>query len=82
MTAARWVYAPAPFHNYNKGIEMMTAALNESDMEKDDLFNAYSGIGYAHIQQKKDSLARPWLIKSLELYPSNKYTRSLLDKLR
>jgi tetratricopeptide (TPR) repeat protein len=82
MTAARWVYAPAPFHNYNKGIEMMTAALNESDMEKDDLFNAYSGIGYALIQQKKDSQARPWLLKSLELYPSNKYVKSLLDKLR
>jgi hypothetical protein len=82
MTAARWVYAPAPFHNYNRGIEMMTAALNESDMEKDDLFNAYLGLGYAHIQQKKDSLARPWLLKSLELYPSNKYARSLLDKLR
>jgi hypothetical protein len=82
MTAARWVYAPAPFHNYNRGIEMMTAALNESDMEKDDMFNAYLGLGYAHIQQKKDVLARPWLLKSLELYPSNKYARALLDNLR
>jgi tetratricopeptide (TPR) repeat protein len=82
MTAARWVYAPAPFHNYNKGIEMMTAALNESDMEKDDLFNAYLGLGYAHIQQKKDALARPWLLKSLELYPTNKYARALLGNLR
>jgi hypothetical protein len=82
MSAARWVYAPAPFHNYNRGIEMMTAALNESDMEKDDMFNAYLGLSYAHIQQKKDALARPWLIKSLELYPSNKYARSLLDNLR
>jgi hypothetical protein len=82
MTAARWVYAPAPFHNYNRGIEMMTAVLNECDMEKDDMFNACLGLGYAHIQQKKDALARPWLLKSLELYPSNKYARSLLDNLR
>jgi hypothetical protein len=82
MTAARWVYAPAPFHNYNRGIEMMTAALNESDMDKDDMFNAYVGLAYAHIQQKKDALARPLLLKSLELYPTNKYARSLLENLR
>jgi hypothetical protein len=46
MIAARWVYAPAPFHNYGKGIEMMSAVLNEGDMDKDDMFNVYSAIGY------------------------------------
>jgi tetratricopeptide (TPR) repeat protein len=81
LIAARWVYAPSPFNNYRKGIEMMTAILSESDPEKDDLFNIYSAIGYAYIQQKKYAEARPWLIKSLEVYPSNKYIQSLLSKL-
>jgi len=80
MIAARWVYAPSPFHNYRKGIEMMSVIPKESNMEKDDMFNVYSAIGYAHIQQKNYSLARPWLLKSLEVYPTNKYIQTLLAK--
>ena len=80
ILAARWVYAPAPFHNHRRGIEMMEAIITEGDMEKDDMFNVYSGIGYAYVQQKKYAEARPWLLKSLEVYPSNKYVQSLLAK--
>jgi len=80
MIAARWVYAPAPFHNYNKGIQMMNAILGEGDMDKDDRFNVYSAIGYAYVQQKKYADARPWLQKSLEIYPTNKYVQTLLAK--
>lgn len=78
LIAARWVFAPAPFHNYRKGIEMMTAILTEGDLEKDDRFNVYLAIGYAYARQKKQEDARPWLQKALEVYPSNKYARSLL----
>jgi tetratricopeptide (TPR) repeat protein len=81
LIAARWVYAPAPFNNYNKGIEMMNAIPNESNMEKDDVFNVYSSLGYVYIQQKKYAQARSWLLKSLEIYPTNKYAQSLLAKL-
>jgi tetratricopeptide (TPR) repeat protein len=80
MIAARWVYAPAPFHNYRKGIEMMNDILSKGDTEKDDLFNVYLSIGYAYIQQKKFSDARPWLQKALGVYPTNKYARELLAK--
>jgi tetratricopeptide (TPR) repeat protein len=82
LIAARWIFAPAPFHNVKKGIGMMEAILTESDMEmeKDDLFNVYSALGYAHIRQKKNGDARPWLLKSLEVYPTNKYAKSLLEK--
>ncbi|GHV94742.1 hypothetical protein AGMMS50293_10620 [Spirochaetia bacterium] len=80
MIAARWVFAPAPFHNYRRGIEMMTAILTESDMGKDDRFNVYCAIGYAYVQQKKYAEARPWLLRSLEVYPTNKYIQSLLAK--
>ena len=81
MIAARWVFAPAPFHNYRKGIEMMSAIINDGDMDKDDRFNVYSAIGYAYVQQKKTSDARPWFQRSLEIYPTNKYVGEMLSKL-
>jgi len=81
MIAARWVYAPSPFNNFKKGIEMMSAIPNESNMEKDDMFNVYIAIGYAYFQQKNFEQARIWIEKSLEVYPSNKFAKSLLDKL-
>jgi tetratricopeptide (TPR) repeat protein len=80
MVAARWVYAPSPFHNYKKGLEMMEAIIAEGDMEKDDRFNVYLSIGYAYVQQKKTIEARPWFIKAQEVYPSNKYVQELLKK--
>jgi hypothetical protein len=49
-------------------------------MPPDDLFNVYSAIGYVYIQQKKYTEAKPWLLLSLEVYPTNKYVRSLLGK--
>jgi tetratricopeptide (TPR) repeat protein len=80
IVASRWVYAPAPFHNHKRGIEMMTDVLTKGDMEKDDRFNVNSAIGYAYIQQKKYADARPWLLKSLEIYPSNQFIAELLAK--
>jgi tetratricopeptide (TPR) repeat protein len=81
MIAARWVYAPAPLHNYRKGIQMMEEIITGGDMGKDDAFNVYSAIGYVYIQQKKYAEARPWLLKSLEIYPSNKYIQGQLESL-
>jgi tetratricopeptide (TPR) repeat protein len=78
IIAARWVYAPTPLHNYKKGIQMMEAIITEGDMEKDDHFNVYSAIGYAYVQQKKYADARPWLLKALEVYPSNQHAAGLL----
>jgi tetratricopeptide (TPR) repeat protein len=80
IVAARWVYAPAPLHNHKKGIQMMQAIISEGDMEKDDTFNVYSAIAYAYIQQKKHAEARPWLLKALEVYPTNKFAAELLAK--
>jgi tetratricopeptide (TPR) repeat protein len=80
IVAARWVYAPSPFHNYRKGIQMMEAIITEGDMEKDDQFNVYSAIGYAYVQQKKYADARPWLLKALEVYPGNQHAAGLLGQ--
>ncbi|MCL2128359.1 MAG: hypothetical protein FWH38_08895 [Treponema sp.] len=78
IVAARWVFAPAPFSNHKKGIEMMKEILDNGDMEKDDRFNVLSAIGYAYIQQKKNDEAGPWLLRSLEIYPTNKFVAGLL----
>ncbi|MDR2941170.1 MAG: tetratricopeptide repeat protein [Treponema sp.] len=80
MLAARWVYAPWPLYDYKKGIEMMTVIPQECNYDKDDLFNVYLAIGYAYFQQKNYSQAKPWLLKCLEVYPSNKYAKTLLAK--
>ena len=83
LIAARYVYAPAPFHNYRKGIRMMQAIIDDFDhrLHKDDRFNVYSSIGYALNQQKKYEDAKTWFIKSLEVYPDNKYIKGLLAGL-
>jgi tetratricopeptide (TPR) repeat protein len=80
MIAARWVFAPAPFHNLKRGIQMMEDILKEHEtvMQKDDLFNVYSAIGYAYLRQKNNSGAKPWLEKSLEIFPTNKFVGNLL----
>ena len=80
IVASRWVYAPAPFHNHRRGIEMMMAIPNNSDMEKDDHFNVFIAIGYAYLQQRKYDDARPWLLRAQEIYPTNKYVVELLNQ--
>jgi hypothetical protein len=51
MIAARYAFAPRPFGNYPKGVQLLREILNanEAIMKKDELFNVYSGIGYAYI---------------------------------
>jgi len=80
MIAARWVYAPAPLNNYKRGLEMLSAIINECDMDKDDLFNVYLGFGYVYTQQKNHDQAEQWLLKALSVYPTNKFAKSLLVK--
>jgi tetratricopeptide (TPR) repeat protein len=79
MIAARYVYAPAPFHNYKRGIQMMQDIINQGDLvlEKDDRFNVYSAIGYAYYQQKRHTEAELWLQKALGLYPTNQFVQTL-----
>jgi tetratricopeptide (TPR) repeat protein len=82
MIASRWVYAPSPFNNLKRGIQMMEDILNnfEARLQKDDRFNVCSAIGYAYLQQKKPQEARLWLQRSLSVYPTNQYVQTLLSK--
>jgi tetratricopeptide (TPR) repeat protein len=80
MLAARYVYAPSPFNNFKRGIQMMEDILAKNDrgLQKDDLFNVYSAIGYAYFQQKKYGEAKPWFEKSLSVFPTNKFVGNML----
>jgi len=80
LIASRWVFAPGILGNPKKGIEMMMDILENCDMGKDDYFNVYSAIGYAYLQLRKPAEARPWLLRSLEYYPANKFVNGLLSK--
>lgn len=81
MIACRWVYAPSPFNNFRRGMDMLNAILTEADVEKDDRFNIYISIAYVHTKQKNISQARSFIQKALEIYPTNKYAKNLLDEL-
>jgi tetratricopeptide (TPR) repeat protein len=73
LIAARWVYAPAPFHNIKKGINEMKEILSGSyDLQKEDYFNVYYSIAYAYNRSKQAGEAKSWLEKALEVYPGNK----------
>jgi len=78
--ASRWVYAPVPFNNLRRGIEMMQSLLGNSGMQKDNFFNVYVSIGFAYVRQRKYDEARPWLLRAQEIYPSNKFVTELLGK--
>jgi tetratricopeptide (TPR) repeat protein len=72
LIAARWIYAPAPFHNINKGIKEMNDILSGSyDLQKEDYFNIYYSIAYAYNRNKKTDEAKSWLEKALDIYPEN-----------
>lgn len=83
LQTAQHIYAPSPFHNHKKGIREMQEILEDSSvrLEKDDMFNLISAIGYGYLQQEKINEARTWLLKALEVYPGNKYVQSLLKDL-
>ena len=83
LIASQYVYAPAPFHNYKKGLEMMQAiyANFENRLYRDDRYNVYLGIGNAHYQLNRKEDARIWFVKALELYPDNKRAKKLIAEL-
>ena len=74
IVGSRWVFAPAPFHDLNKGISIMKGILSGNyEMQKDDLFNVYTALAYAYLRNKDKAEAKIWIDKALTLYPSNKY---------
>ena len=84
MKSAQYIYAPSPFHNYKKGIKEMKEILDDKSvrLEKDDLFNITSAIGYGYMGKKEYEDAEIWLKKSLVYYPNNNYVNGLLNDIK
>ncbi|MDR0583412.1 MAG: tetratricopeptide repeat protein [Treponema sp.] len=81
--ASRWVFGPGLLGNPQKGIRDMQTILNgQSDLQKNNFFDIYSAIGYAYIRLKKYQDALPWVQKSLEIYPTNKFAGGLLSQIQ
>ena len=82
LIASRWVFAPRPFNDIPRGINIMKSILTDSDPDKCDLYNTYYSIGAGYELLKNPSEAILWVNKSLELYPTNKESLELLDRLK
>jgi tetratricopeptide (TPR) repeat protein len=83
LIASSKVYPPPIYGgNPEKGIELMQKANRMPDIEKDDRFNIYSGIGVAYEKLGEKEKAAYWLEKALELYPENVYAREQYEKVR
>ncbi|ERJ94235.1 tetratricopeptide repeat protein [Treponema lecithinolyticum ATCC 700332] len=81
---AQYIYAPGAFRNLERGIKEMKAVLADPDvyLEKDDVFNINSAIGYAYVHQEKYDEALPWIEKALEVYPTNFFVLTLKNQIQ
>jgi len=79
LIAAHSVFAPRPFANTRRGMEMMKAIPENSSMEKSDVFNVAVAIGWAYIRQGRHGEAGPWILKALEVFPTNGSAAGLLE---
>ncbi len=73
------LYTPKLFGgNPREGLTLFTKLVEREDLERDDLFNIYSGIGVGWSMEKNDEKAEEWLSKALEVYPGNIYLKRIL----
>ncbi len=66
----------------DEGLRLMEEASEKPDIEKDDLFNIYSGYGIAYTKLEDYEKARFWLESALMLYPDNAYVNEEYEKIR
>lgn len=82
LLASAEIYSPSIFGGKpQKGIQIMQEALEMPDLDKEDLFNIFSGIGIAYSRLKKYDKAKLYLARSLELFPDNFYANEEIRKL-
>ncbi len=64
-----------------RGIELMQEALRSPELDKEDLFDAYSRMGIAFGKLRNFEKARDYLNRSLALFPNNIHANEELEKL-
>lgn len=88
LEAGEKIYSPRLFGgNPNKGIDMLLSLLdggitNGHGPDREDLFNIYSGIGYAYAVLGKNNDALLWFRKALRIYPGNVFARGMIEIVR
>ena len=81
LKAARYIYAPKIFADQKKGRKMLLEGLETMPyFPPDDEFNFNLAMGYSYIQTKDKEEALEYLDKALEVYPSNKYCKTLIEE--
>lgn len=81
LKAARYIYAPKIFADQKKGRKMLLEGLETMPyFPPDDEFNFNLAMGYSYIQTKDKEEALEYLDKALEVYPSNKYCKTLMEE--
>lgn len=83
IIASSKVYPPPIYGgNPKKGILLMEEASEKPDIEKDDLFNIYSGYGVGYAKLEDFEKARFWFESALMLYPDNAYVNEEYEKIK
>lgn len=83
IIASSKVYPPPIYGgNPKKGLALMEEASEKPDIEKDDLFNIYSGYAVAYTKMEDFDKARFWFESALMLYPHNAYVNEEYEKIR
>ena len=66
--------------NTRVAIRLLNKALRMEYIEVNDYYNIYTALGVAHLKDKNFKRAIRYLEKSLEIYPNNNFSRSMLQK--
>jgi tetratricopeptide (TPR) repeat protein len=75
------IYTPAPFNNYEEGIQCLEELLFTDKYRKDnfDIFMMCTSMVYVYQQKNNNEQTQYWAKKGLEIYPENQF---LLDILK
>ncbi|MBD3393955.1 MAG: hypothetical protein GF418_17605 [Chitinivibrionales bacterium] len=74
---------PAPQRrNIRAAMRLFEKALRMPDLERDNRYSIFLGMGVAHNKLKNSSAARSWFDKALEVYPDNKFAASKYAETR
>ena len=83
ILAAAKIYPPALFGgDPRRGMEILKLSMGMPDIEKDDLFNIYCGMGVACSRLRLAEEAASWLERARGLYPGNRFVSSEYERLR
>jgi hypothetical protein len=65
-----------------EGLRLLKLALEMPDIEKEDLFNIYCGMGVGLAKLRRQGEAVLWLERAGGLYPGNRFVRDQRERLR